>query len=99
MAISTLIEEIKTSSSKWMKTKGDRYADFAWQNGYGAFSVGQSQLPDLKHYIANQREHHYRLSSRTSTVRYWPSTRSNTMNVTFGTNGLATSIPPFQGLR
>jgi putative transposase len=62
MAISTLIEEIKTSSSKWIKTKGDQYADFAWQNGYGAFSIGQSQLPDLKHYIANQREHHRRLS-------------------------------------
>jgi putative transposase len=62
MAISTLIEEIKTSSSKWMKTKDLQYADFAWQNGYGAFSVGQSQLPDLKLYIANQREHHRRLS-------------------------------------
>jgi putative transposase len=62
MAISKLIEEIKTSSSKWIKTKRDQYADFAWQNGYGAFSVGQSQLPNLKHYIANQREHHKRLS-------------------------------------
>jgi REP element-mobilizing transposase RayT len=62
MAISTLLEEIKTSSSKWMKTKGDQYADFAWQNGYGAFSIGQSQLPDLKNYIANQREHHRRVS-------------------------------------
>ena len=62
MAISTLLEEIKTSSSKWIKTKGDKYADFAWQNGYGAFSIGQSQLPDLIRYIANQREHHRRLS-------------------------------------
>jgi REP element-mobilizing transposase RayT len=62
MAISKLLEEIKTSSSKWMKTKGDEYVDFGWQNGYGAFSIGQSQLSDLKHYIANQREHHRRLS-------------------------------------
>jgi putative transposase len=62
MAISMLIEEIKTASSKWIKTKDDKYTGFAWQNGYGAFSVGQSQLPDLKHYIANQREHHRRLS-------------------------------------
>jgi hypothetical protein len=61
MAISKLIEEIKTSSSKWIKTKGDDYTGFAWQNGYGAFSVGQSQLPDLKHYIANQRAHHRRV--------------------------------------
>jgi REP element-mobilizing transposase RayT len=42
MAISKLLEEIKTSSSKWMKTKGDEYAEFAWQNGYGEFSIGQS---------------------------------------------------------
>jgi len=62
MAISKLIEEIKTSSSKWIKTKDARYADFAWQNGYGAFSIGQSQLDDLRHYIANQREHHQRLT-------------------------------------
>jgi putative transposase len=44
MAISKLLEEIKTGSSKWMKTQGDRYAGFAWQNGYGAFSIGQSKL-------------------------------------------------------
>jgi REP element-mobilizing transposase RayT len=62
MAISKLLEEIKTSSSKWMKTKGDEYAEFAWQNGYGAFSIGQSQLSDLKRYISNQREHHRSLS-------------------------------------
>jgi REP-associated tyrosine transposase len=64
MAISKLIEEIKTGSSKWMKTKGDQYAEFAWQNGYGAFSIGQSQLSDLRHYIGNQREHHRRISSQ-----------------------------------
>lgn len=62
VAISKLLEDIKTSSSKWIKTRGDRYADFAWQNGYGAFSIGQSQLDDLRHYIANQREHHRRMT-------------------------------------
>jgi putative transposase len=62
LSISKLIEEIKTSSSKLIKTKGDEYVDFAWQNGYGAFSIGQSQLQDLERYIANQREHHRRES-------------------------------------
>jgi REP element-mobilizing transposase RayT len=62
MAISQLLEEVKTGSSKWIKTKADQYIDFAWQNGYGAFSIGQSQLPDLKNYVGNQREHHRRLS-------------------------------------
>ena len=58
IAISKLVEEIKTGSSKWIKTQGDRYGGFAWQNGYGAFSIGQSQLNDLRRYIGNQREHH-----------------------------------------
>jgi REP element-mobilizing transposase RayT len=62
MPISTLLEEIKTNSSKWIKTKGEPYGGFAWQNGYGAFSIGQSQLDDLRRYIANQREHHRHVS-------------------------------------
>jgi hypothetical protein len=55
-----LLEEIKSSSSKWIKTKGQRYAGFSWQAGYGAFSIGQSQLETVKKYIAGQREHHRR---------------------------------------
>lgn len=62
ISISALVEGIKTGSSKWIKTKGDRYAEFCWQNGYGAFSVGQSQLEDLRRYIGNQREHHRKIS-------------------------------------
>jgi REP-associated tyrosine transposase len=62
IAISKLVEDIKTGSSKWIKTKGDRYDGFSWQNGYGAFSIGQSQLDDLCRYIGNQREHHRRIS-------------------------------------
>jgi putative transposase len=62
ISISKLVEEIKTGSSKWIKTRGLRYSEFAWQNGYGAFSIGQSQLDDLRRYIANQREHHRHVS-------------------------------------
>ena len=58
MTVSKLIEEIKKSSSKWMKTKG--VSAFAWQNGYGAFSIGQSQLAEVVTYVARQREHHRR---------------------------------------
>ncbi|HEY3392604.1 MAG TPA: IS200/IS605 family transposase [Lacipirellulaceae bacterium] len=60
ISVSKLAQELKQDTSKWIKTKGPKYADFAWQNGYGAFSIGQSQLDDLKRYIANQREHHKR---------------------------------------
>jgi REP element-mobilizing transposase RayT len=62
ISISKLVEDIKTGSSKWIKTRGDGYNGFAWQNGYGAFSIGQSQLDDLRRYIGNQREHHRRIS-------------------------------------
>ena len=74
MAISTLVEEIKTSSSKWTKTKGDRYADFAWQNGYGAFSISPSHVEPLREYIRNQEEHHRRegfQSQAVALVSFW----------------------------
>jgi len=58
MAIADLLEEVKKSSSKWIKTRIPEGAAFAWQAGYGAFSVGQSQLASLKRYIENQGEHH-----------------------------------------
>ena len=60
--VSKLIQEIKQDSSHWMKQHGVAYVDFAWQNGYGAFSIGQSQLSDLERYIAGQRDHHRRES-------------------------------------
>jgi REP element-mobilizing transposase RayT len=62
VTVSKLVQELKQDSSKWIKTKGERLADFSWQNGYGTFSVGQSQLDDLRGYIATQREHHQRIS-------------------------------------
>ena len=58
VSISELVQHVKQDSSQWIKGKGDKHRDFAWQNGYGAFSIGQSQLPALRQYIANQREHH-----------------------------------------
>jgi REP element-mobilizing transposase RayT len=58
MALSDLLEEVKKSSSKWTKTKGAAYKNFYWQNGYGAFSIGQSGVEALKKYIATQKEHH-----------------------------------------
>lgn len=51
-----LVEEVKTSSSKWMKKQGT--ADFAWQNGYGVFSVSQSNGDTVREYIKAQAGHH-----------------------------------------
>lgn len=56
LSLAQLIEKTKTSTSKWIKTKG--LSDFAWQAGYGAFSIGQSQASGLIEYIHGQEEHH-----------------------------------------
>jgi hypothetical protein len=48
MAPADLAEELKKSSSKWIKTKGSHYRDFYWQEGYGGFSVGWSQVDSVK---------------------------------------------------
>ena len=58
LTVSKLLEEIKKTSSAWVKKKGPRYAGFSWQAGYGAFSLGQSQMPSLLTYIDGQKEHH-----------------------------------------
>lgn len=58
-ALKTLVEEVKKGSSKWMKTsEGAGNKDFSWQGGYGAFSVSQSNEPEVNGYIKNQAEHH-----------------------------------------
>jgi len=55
---SELLEKIKKTSSAWIKTQGSDYSSFFWQGGYGAFSVGFSQLDDLVRYVENQEPHH-----------------------------------------
>lgn len=57
-AISAVVEEIKTTSSKWIKTQGSEFSGFAWQAGYGAFSVSESGISAVREYIAGQQEHH-----------------------------------------
>ena len=62
ITIADLVEEVKTESSKWIKTKGPEFKNFHWQSGYGAFSIGQSQLAAVKRYIQSQKEHHRRVT-------------------------------------
>jgi putative transposase len=59
-SVADVVEEVKKSSSKWVKPQG--VDSFFWQAGYGAFSIGESQLPALIKYIARQEEHHRHLS-------------------------------------
>jgi len=60
--IPDLVEEVKKSSSKWIKSKGSRYHNFYWQDGYGAFSVSSFHLDVLKTYIKNQKKHHQKVT-------------------------------------
>ena len=53
-----LIEQIKKTSSKWIKTLDGRFRGFFWQRGYGAFSMSPSQLDALLQYVNNQQKHH-----------------------------------------
>jgi putative transposase len=62
IALVTLIEELKKSSSKWIKTKDKFYKNFYWQNGYGAFSVNPAQTDVVMDYIANQDLHHSKIT-------------------------------------
>ena len=58
ISLAKFIEEIKRNSSRWVKPKAPGYKNFAWQNGYGAFSVSSSKKRIVIKYIANQKEHH-----------------------------------------
>ena len=55
-----LLETVKRDSSRWIKTKGKRYADFHWQDGYGIFSVNPTETDKVIDYIGRQHEHHQR---------------------------------------
>jgi len=58
IALSDLILTLKKDTSRWIKTKGNAFADFNWQDGYGAFSIGESQVPAVTDYILDQKERH-----------------------------------------
>jgi len=64
MAIAELVRDIKSDSSDWINRRKLARGKFAWQEGYGAFSYGHSQLDMIIRYIQNQERHHKRRSFR-----------------------------------
>jgi REP element-mobilizing transposase RayT len=62
VAVSSAVEDVKKASSKWIKTQGGEFAGFAWQSGYGAFAVSESNVPAVREYVATQQEHHRKKS-------------------------------------
>lgn len=61
-AISDLIQNVKTESSKWIKRQNFGCPSFAWQEGFGAFSYSKSHIPQVIRYIQNQEEHHKKIT-------------------------------------
>jgi REP element-mobilizing transposase RayT len=60
-SLSEVVGQLKRGSSAWLKTRGGVFARFHWQNGYGAFSVSQSSVDEVREYIRRQHEHHQRI--------------------------------------
>ena len=58
LPIASVVKEIKRTSSNWIAEATPKLAKFHWQGGYAAFSVSQSNIPDVIAYIENQEEHH-----------------------------------------
>ena len=69
-SISDLLQDIKSGSSKWINDKRFIRGKFEWQEGYGAFSYGKSQMKDVIKYIENQEEHHKKITFREEYIAF-----------------------------
>ena len=99
VSISTAVEEVKKTSSKWIKTKGISFSRFAWQAGYGAFAVSESMSRRFAPTLPIRRNITARGPSRKNTGLFWTGTGSIMMNAMFGIRSFlcAPFRPPFQG--
>ena len=61
-SIAQIVYEVKRGSSKWIKAQGAEFRKFYWQSGYGAFSVSQSHVEQVRRYIQKQEQHHRKVS-------------------------------------
>lgn len=62
ISVAEMLNKIKANSSKWANDHKMKMRKFGWQEGYSAFSVSESQIPKLAHYIQNQEEYHCKQS-------------------------------------
>jgi len=70
ISLADLLEDIKGNSSRWIKTMGPHYREFAWQGGYAGYSVSQSKVDVVKKYIENQKEHHRKQSFEEEYIQF-----------------------------
>jgi REP element-mobilizing transposase RayT len=69
-ALSDVLRDLKANASGWMHDVFPELRDFSWQRGYGAFTVSQSSVEEVRRYIARQKEHHQTLSFREEFIQF-----------------------------
>ena len=62
VSLSDVVGQLKKSANDWLRERGPAFVHFHWQSGYGAFSVSQSAVEEVRDYIRKQREHHQHIS-------------------------------------
>jgi putative transposase len=69
-SVADVLRVLKTNSSKWIHETMPGQTDFAWQSGYAAFAVSQSNVDQVKRYITNQKEHHRRMNFKEEFIAF-----------------------------
>jgi REP element-mobilizing transposase RayT len=69
-ALSDVLRDLKANATGWLHDVFPSLKNFSWQRGYGAFTVSQSNVADVRQYIAGQKEHHRKLSFRDEFIRF-----------------------------
>jgi REP element-mobilizing transposase RayT len=67
--ISDVLRDLKSNATGWMHDVFPEVRDFSWQRGYGAFTVSQSNVEEVRRYLQRQKEHHQKVSSRDEFIR------------------------------
>ena len=69
-SIAEIVKNIKRYTSHWINKNNFDNSKFAWQTGYGAFSVSESMISEVKKYILNQKEHHRKMTFAEEYVKF-----------------------------
>jgi len=70
MDFARILQRRKANATEWMHDVLPSLKDFSWQRGYGAFTVSQSNVEEVRRYIARQKEHHRKVSFRDEFIQF-----------------------------
>jgi putative transposase len=82
-ALSDVLRKLKANASGWMHDVFPAVEDFSWQRGYGAFTVSESNVEEVRNYLRRQKEHHAKISFRDEFIQFLKQTASSMTNDTF----------------